>query len=210
MEDDPNPILTSLKILIIGESGVGKSSLLLRFTDDQFDPELAATIGVDFKVKVIDIDGNRVKLQIWDTAGQERFRTLTPSYYRGGQGAILVYDVTSRESFQKVEDWLNELETFSTNHDIKRILVGNKCDKEGERMVSREEGQKCARKYQMMFIESSAKTKEGVQTAFEELVEKIIHTPGLWEATRTGIRVTSADSAAGSAGSGCAGYCSLV
>jgi len=209
MEDDPNPILTSLKILIIGESGVGKSSLLLRFTDDQFDPELAATIGVDFKVKVIDIDGNRVKLQIWDTAGQERFRTLTPSYYRGGQGAILVYDVTSRESFQKVEDWLNELETFSTNHDIKRILVGNKCDKEGERMVSREEGQKCARKYQMMFIESSAKTKEGVQTAFEELVEKIIHTPGLWEATRTGIRVTSTDSAL-SDGSGCAGYCSLV
>ena len=148
MEEDP--ILTNLKILIIGESGVGKSSLLLRFTDDQFDPDQEATIGVDFKVKVIDNNGNKVKLAIWDTAGQERFRTLTPSYYRGAQGAILVYDISSRESFQKVEDWLNELETYSTNHDLIKMLVGNKCDIEGERMVSREEGQKCARKYQVV------------------------------------------------------------
>lgn len=208
MEDDP--VLTNLKILIIGESGVGKSSLLLRFTDDQFDPELAATIGVDFKVKVINIDGNKVKLAIWDTAGQERFRTLTPSYYRGGQGAILVYDVSSRDSFSKVEDWLNELETYSTNNDIKKILVGNKCDKEDERMVTREEGQKCARKYQMMFIEASAKTKEGVQTAFEELVEKIIHTPGLWEASRGHIRVSGTDPAGGQGDGACAGYCSII
>ena len=148
MEEDP--ILTNLKILIIGESGVGKSSLLLRFTDDQFDPDQEATIGVDFKVKVIDNNGNKVKLAIWDTAGQERFRTLTPSYYRGAQGAILVYDISSRESFQKVEDWLNELETYSTNHDLIKMLVGNKCDIQGERMVSREEGQKCARKYQVV------------------------------------------------------------
>merc|ERR1719228_2887836 len=153
--------------------------------------------------------GNRVKLAIWDTAGQERFRTLTPSYYRGAQGAILVYDVASRVSFNKIEDWLTELETYSTNHDLIKMLVGNKCDKEAERMVSREEGQKCARKYQMMFIEASAKTKEGVQTAFEELVEKIIQTPGLWEATRSGIRVTSNDTAVLS-GSGCSGYCSLT
>ena len=138
MEEDP--ILTNLKILIIGESGVGKSSLLLRFTDDQFDPDQEATIGVDFKVKVIDNNGNKVKLAIWDTAGQERFRTLTPSYYRGAQGAILVYDISSRESFQKVEDWLNELETYSTNHDLIKMLVGNKCDKEAERRVTKEEG----------------------------------------------------------------------
>merc|ERR1712181_124796 len=92
-----------------------------------------ATIGVDFKVKVIDNNGNKVKLAIWDTAGQERFRTLTPSYYRGAQGAILVYDISSRESFQKVEDWLNELETYSTNHDLIKMLVGNKCDKEADK-----------------------------------------------------------------------------
>jgi len=209
MEEDP--ILTNLKILIIGESGVGKSSLLLRFTDDQFDAEISATIGVDFKVKVITIDGNKVKLAIWDTAGQERFRTLTPSYYRGGQGAILVYDVTNRESFQKIEDWLNELETYTTNHDMIKMLVGNKCDMEAERVVSKEEGQKCARKYQMMFIEASAKTKEGVQCAFEELVEKVIQTPGLWEACdKRGIRV--APGAGGDEGGqqGCTGYCSLT
>jgi len=209
MEEDP--ILTNLKILIIGESGVGKSSLLLRFTDDQFDPELAATIGVDFKVKVMDQQGNKVKLAIWDTAGQERFRTLTPSYYRGAQGAILVYDVSSRESFTKVEDWLNELETYSTNHDLIKMLVGNKCDKEGERMVSKEEGQKCARKYQMMFIEASAKTKEGVHVAFEELVEKIIQTPGLWAQDRKSIRVAGGGAGEGEGGQGgCGGYCSLL
>jgi len=208
MEEDP--ILTNLKILIIGESGVGKSSLLLRFTDDQFDPELAATIGVDFKVKVMDQQGNKVKLAIWDTAGQERFRTLTPSYYRGAQGAILVYDVSSRESFSKVEDWLNELETYSTNHDLIKMLVGNKCDKEAERMVSKEEGQKCARKYQMMFIEASAKTKEGVHVAFEELVEKIIQTPGLWEAQdKRGIKVASGDGEGEGQGA-CGGYCSVL
>merc|ERR1712029_762652 len=137
---DIGEVLTTLKLLIIGESGVGKSSLLLRFTDDAFDAEQAATIGVDFKVKTITINGDKVKLAIWDTAGQERFRTLTPSYYRGGQGVIVVYDVTNRDSFSKIENWLTELETYSTNLDLVKMLVGNKCDLEsqGERTVSKE------------------------------------------------------------------------
>jgi len=201
---EENSVLTTLKILIIGESGVGKSSLLLRFANDTFDPEISATIGVDFKVKEIDNHGNKIKLAIWDTAGQERFRTLTPSYYRGGQGAILVYDVTSRESFQKIEDWLTELETYSTSPDIKKILVGNKCDMEGERMVSRDEGKNFARRHQMMFIEASAKTKEGVQTAFEELVEKIMLTPSLWESTSR-MQVTKVTDSSGQSSGG--GYC---
>jgi len=184
---DAGEVLTTLKLLIIGESGVGKSSLLLRFTDDAFDPEQAATIGVDFKVKTVKVNGEKVKLAIWDTAGQERFRTLTPSYYRGGQGVIVVYDVTNRESFTKIENWLTELETYSTNQDLVKMLVGNKCDLEshGERTVSKDEGLRTARKHQMMFIEASAKTREGVACAFEELVEKIIQTPQLWETAAT-------------------------
>ncbi|XP_040567510.1 ras-related protein Rab-18-B [Lepeophtheirus salmonis] len=201
-----DPILTSLKLLIIGESGVGKSSLLLRFTEDAFDPDHSATIGVDFKVKTLTVQGNRVKLAIWDTAGQERFRTLTPSYYRGGQGAILVYDVTNRDSFSNVENWLNELDTYATNHDIVKMLVGNKCDLEEKRAISKEEGQKCARKHRMMFIESSAKTREGVQLAFEELVENIIQTPELWEASsnnRINVNSNNNNIQPGS----CTGYC---
>ena len=181
MSFSDDSIITTLKLLIIGESGVGKSSLLLRFTDDLFDPQISATIGVDFKVKTLNVEGNnRVKLAIWDTAGQERFRTLTPSYYRGAQGAILVYDVNSKETFTRLDTWLNELETFSNKPDMVRMLVANKIDK-SDREVSKEEGLKFARKHSMLFIEASAKTKEGVQIAFEELVEKILQTPGLWD-----------------------------
>ncbi|KAF6720380.1 Ras-related protein Rab-18-B [Oryzias melastigma] len=143
MDED---VLTTLKLLIIGESGVGKSSLLLRFTEDTFDPEQSATIGVDFKVKTLAIEGNKAKLAIWDTAGQERFRTLTPSYYRGAQGVILVYDVSRRDSFTKLENWLNELETYTTRNDIVKMLVGNKIDKD-DREVDRNEGLKFARKH---------------------------------------------------------------
>ncbi|KAF6198537.1 hypothetical protein GE061_008285 [Apolygus lucorum] len=181
MEED---VLTTLKILIIGESGVGKSSLLLRFTEDSFNPDQSITIGVDFKTKKLTTEGNTVRLAIWDTAGQERFRTLTPSYYRDAQGAILVYDVTSKQTFTKLDTWLSELDTFSTKSNIVKMVVGNKIDKDG-REVSRDEGIKFARRHATLFIESSAKTQDGVQCAFEELVQKIIQTPGLWESMRS-------------------------
>ncbi|XP_041421773.1 ras-related protein Rab-18 [Xenopus laevis] len=202
MEKD---ILTTLKIIIIGEEMAEACALLLRFTDDTFDPEL--TIGVDFKVKTISVDGNKAKLAIWDTVAQERFRTLTPSYYRGAQGVILVYDVTRRDTFTRLDNWLNELETYCTRNDIVKMLVGNKIDKEN-REVDRNEGLKFATKHSMLYIEASAKTRDGVQCAFEELVEKIIQTPGLWESeTNRGVRLSSEDG--GGTRGLCAGYCSV-
>ncbi|XDV26802.1 hypothetical protein PO909_030433, partial [Leuciscus waleckii] len=165
-------------------------------------------LGVDFKVKTIAIDGNRAKLAIWDTAGQERFRTLTPSYYRGAQGVILVYDVTRRDTFTKLENWLNELETYCTRNDLVKMLVGNKIDKDN-REVDRNEGLKFARKHSMLFIEASAKTRDGVQCAFEELVEKILQTPGLWESSLQNHGVVLSDHEQQRQGA-CGGYCSLV
>ena len=123
---DARDVLTTLKILVIGESGAGKSSLLVQFTDNTFDTKQTATIGVDYKEKLVKINGETVKLAIWDTAGQERFRSLTPSFYRGGQGIIVVYDISNRESFTRVENWLSELEVYSTNQDVVKMLVGNK------------------------------------------------------------------------------------
>ncbi|KAF7328901.1 Ras-related protein Rab-18 [Mycena venus] len=124
----PAPI--NCKLLLIGNSSVGKSSLLLRFSDEQWLPEdeSSATIGVDFRVHKMEVKGKKVKLSIWDTAGQERFRTITSSYYRGAQGIILVYDVSNRESFDALPRWFSELETYVSDKVVK-ILVGNKVDK---------------------------------------------------------------------------------
>ncbi|XP_006868570.1 PREDICTED: ras-related protein Rab-18-like isoform X1 [Chrysochloris asiatica] len=202
-------MLTRLKILIIDKSRVGKYSLPLRFTDDIFDPDLAATIGVDCKVKTISVDGNKDKLAIWDTAGQERFRTLTPSYYRGAQGVIVVYDVTRRGNLVKLDNWLNELETYCMRNDIVNMLVGNKIDKEN-REVDRNEGLKFARKHSMLFIEPSAKTCHGVQCAFEETVEKITQAPGLWESENQNKGVKLLDREEGHGGGACGGYYSVL
>ena len=111
------------KLLLIGDAGVGKSSILLRFTDDAFEEHLASTIGVDFKVKTVTMRGKTLKLTIWDTAGQERFRTLTSSYYRGCHGIILVFDVTDRSSFEHVRMWLDEIELYATSAHAAKLLV---------------------------------------------------------------------------------------
>ncbi|XP_076237652.1 ras-related protein Rab-18 isoform X1 [Calliopsis andreniformis] len=180
MDSLDQDVLTVLKLLMIGESNVGKSSIILRFTEDEFYEKMQSTVGMDYKTKQITIDGNTVKLAIWDTAGQERFRTLTPSYYRDGQGAILVYDVTDRVTFMKLETWLNELNTYCNKTDIVKMVVGNKIDLPN-REVSTEEGLQFARRHQSLYIESSAKTADGIKCCFEELVQKIIQTPGLWD-----------------------------
>ncbi|CAN0893252.1 Ras-related protein RABC1 [Linum grandiflorum] len=169
------------KLLLIGDSGVGKSTLLLSFTSTSFE-ELSPTIGVDFKVKHVTVGGKKLKLAIWDTAGQERFRTLTSSYYRGAQGVIMgsslaigtVYDVTRRETFTNLSDiWAKEIDLYSTNQDCIKMLVGNKVDKESERVVTKKEGVDFAREYGCLFLECSAKTRVNVEQCFEELVLKV-------------------------------------
>ncbi|CAN0926188.1 Ras-related protein RABC2a [Linum grandiflorum] len=173
----------SFKFLLIGDSSVGKSSLLVSFiSTTSVAEDLAPTIGVDFKIKQLTVAGKRLKLTIWDTAGQERFRTLTSSYYRNAQGIILVYDVTRRETFTNLSDvWAKEVELYCTNQDCVKMLVGNKVDKDSDRAVTREEGMELAKEHGCLFLECSAKTRENVEQCFEELALKIMLVPSLLE-----------------------------
>ncbi|KAL8270347.1 hypothetical protein Esti_005734 [Eimeria stiedai] len=195
-----------LKLLLIGDSGVGKSSLLLRFAENKYDEQQLSTIGVDFRVRFLTIDGVRLKLAIWDTAGQERFRTLTSSYYRGAQGIILVYDVGCRESFKNCSHWLQEAEKHGTVPGSVKMIVANKVDT--PRVVSSEEGRQLAAQLGTLFVETSAKTSSNVQRAFEELVTQILVTPSLLANTRpissnTRVVVAAQDTNAESRGSSC-------
>eukprot|EP00754_Rhynchopus_humris_P042982 Rhum_TRINITY_DN2897_c0_g1::Rhum_TRINITY_DN2897_c0_g1_i1::g.8748::m.8748/K07910/RAB18; Ras-related protein Rab-18 len=171
------------KILLVGTSGAGKSSILSRFAEDIFDEELSQTIGVDFKVKYVKDGEQLVKLMIWDTAGQEKFKTLTSSYYRGAHGVIFVYDVTDRSSFDRLGSWMQEVETFKSYPTVAKMLVGNKVDLIGarERMVSEEDGRSFAEEHGMLWLEASAKTSHGVSQAFAELVTKLLDDKDLVE-----------------------------
>lgn len=159
---------TLLKILIIGESAVGKSCLLLRYTSNTFQESFMTTIGVDFKTKFLDINGQNVKLQIWDTAGQDRFKAITKAYFRGAHGILVVFDLSKRETFEKTRIWIDSIrESSSGNIDV--ILVGNKADL--PRQVSEEEAQKLAEEYNLKYYETSAKENNGVDQAFLDLAQ---------------------------------------
>jgi len=161
------------KLVLIGDSGVGKSCLLLRFADDNFTDSYISTIGVDFRFRTITIEKKTVKLQIWDTAGQERFRTITSAYYRGADGIIMVYDVTSSESFDHVEEWLSEVDRYA-NENTSKLLVGNKADLIEEKQVPEETAQRFADKLGISFLETSAKTSTNVDAAFLTMAKELI------------------------------------
>lgn len=162
------------KLLIIGDSGVGKSSLLLRFSDNTFSGTYITTIGVDFKIRTIDVNGEKVKLQIWDTAGQERFRTITSTYYRGTHGVVVVYDVTSGESFANVKRWLHEIDT---NCDVvNRILVGNKDDDPDRKVVLTQDAHKFAEQMGIQLFETSAKENKNVEEMFVAITRLVLQT----------------------------------
>jgi Ras-related protein Rab-8A len=161
-----------IKLLLIGDSGVGKSCLLLRFSEDQFTPSFITTIGIDFKIRTIDMDGKKIKLQIWDTAGQERFRTITTAYYRGAMGILLVYDVCDERSFNNIRTWFQNVEQHATEG-VHKILIGNKCDWTEKRVVSEEQGKALAQELGIPFIETSAKSNINVEEAFFSLARDI-------------------------------------
>ncbi|KAH7636286.1 RAS oncogene family member Rab2 [Dermatophagoides farinae] len=160
------------KYIIIGDTGVGKSCLLLQFTDKRFQPVHDLTIGVEFGARMITIENKQIKLQIWDTAGQEAFRSITRSYYRGAAGALLVYDITRRETFNHLTTWLEDARQHS-NSSMVTMLIGNKCDLESRREVRREEGEAFAREHGLIFMETSAKTAANVEEAFISTAKEI-------------------------------------
>lgn len=160
------------KILIIGNSSVGKTSFLFRYADDSFTSAFVSTVGIDFKVKTVIRREKRMKLQIWDTAGQERYRTITTAYYRGAMGFILMYDVTNEESFNSVQDWVTQIKTYSWDN-AQVILVGNKSDMESDRVVTYDRGKQLADQLGLEFFETSAKENINVKNVFERLVDII-------------------------------------
>ncbi|KAK9138574.1 hypothetical protein Sjap_009168 [Stephania japonica] len=160
------------KVVIIGDSAVGKSNLLSRYARNEFNLHSKATIGVEFQTQSMEIDGKEVKAQIWDTAGQERFRAVTSAYYRGAVGALVVYDISRRTTFESVGRWLEELKTHN-DKTVARILVGNKCDLENIRDISVEEGKSLAEEEGMFFMETSALNSTNVRTAFEMVIKDI-------------------------------------
>ena len=169
-----NPYDYAFKVMLIGDSGVGKTCVLIRFKDGAFlSGSFISTVGIDFRNKTIEVDLKKVKLQIWDTAGQERFRSITHAYYRDAQALLLLYDVGSRKSFENTRAWLSEIKEYAP-HEAVVMLLGNKCDISKERQVKREDGEKLAADYSVPFLETSAKTGMNVDLAFEAAARELI------------------------------------
>ena len=173
------------KLLLIGDSGVGKSCLLLRFADDTYTESYISTIGVDFKIRTIELDGKTIKLQVWDTAGQERFRTITSSYYRGAHGIIVVYDVTDQESFNNVKQWLQEIDRYACEN-VDKLLVGNKCDLTDKKVVEYTSAKAYADQLGISFLETSAKNATNVEEAFMTMSAEIKNRVGPSAAAQPG------------------------
>ena len=162
------------KILLLGDSTVGKTCFLLRYTDDTFLDLHMATIGLDYRLKTMILDDHKiVKVQLWDTAGQDKFRAITRNYYKGARGIILIYDVTNVKSYENIKKWINEIKEEIAEK-VTIVLIGNKIDNEAERKISKEQGEKLASDYNVQFFEASAKTGKGVNESVFYLVQKIV------------------------------------
>ena len=169
---DANGYNMLFKIVLIGESSVGKTNILSKYLNNEFNPNSKATVGVEFGTKNYKIDNNVVKVQIWDTAGQERYRSITSAYYKGAKGCFIVYDITRRSSFDSIDRWLTDLKA-NCDEKITIVLLGNKSDLEEQREVSKDEGQQKAELYKLAFMETSALNGNNIENAFNELINDV-------------------------------------
>ena len=172
MSKDKKEVL--YKILLLGDSSVGKTCFLMRYTDNTFQDIHMSTIGLDYKLKNVQLDdGKMIKIQVWDTAGQDRFRSITKNYYKGAHGIVLIYDITEKKSFANVKNWMDQIKEEVSDR-VTIILVGNKIDDEEHRAVTKEQGESMAKEFNVMFFECSAKTGENIDSTFNDLVKKIV------------------------------------
>ena len=170
MDDEEYTMI--FKIILIGDSGVGKTNLLSRYINDTYSDTTKSTVGVELACKILEINSTKVKIQIWDTAGQERYKSITKSYFKGAKGALIVYDISIKQSFNNVDKWIDDLKEFGEDCTC-ILLVGNKCDLDNIRQVSMDEVRKKAEQYNVGFCETSAKTGKDVDVAFQRLIEEI-------------------------------------
>ena len=170
MEKDNYDFL--FKMILIGDSSVGKSNILLKYLKNEFDQSSKATVGVEFGTKTVEMNDKKIKIQIWDTAGQERYRSITSAYYKGAKGAFIVYDITRRNTFDNIDKWISDLKTNGDNN-ISIMLIGNKSDLNDKREVETNEGIKKSEETKIAFMETSALSGENIIKAFNELIEQI-------------------------------------
>ena len=170
MEDDNYEMM--FKVVLVGDSFVGKTNIMSRYLKNEFHDDSKATVGVEFGSKQFNIDGHTIKAQIWDTAGQERYKAITSAYYKGAKGAFVVYDITRKGSFESVEKWVNDLKA-AADKSLTIILVGNKCDLEDQRQVTKEQGEEKANHLELAFMETSAFSGENLEKAFELMIKQV-------------------------------------
>jgi small GTP-binding protein len=159
----------SLKLVVVGDSGVGKTCILLRYVRNVFDPDTQTTLGVEFMTKIVETEQHRIQLQLWDTAGQELFRSVTRGYYRGSAGAFIVFDITNHDTFDHITRWLHDIREVARS-DVVTVLLGNKGDLAERREVTREEAERLAQANKMKYFETSAKTGQQLKEAIEEVI----------------------------------------
>jgi small GTP-binding protein len=170
MDDEEYKMI--FKIILIGDSGVGKTNLLSRYINGTFSDSTKSTVGVELACKIVEINSTKIKIQIWDTAGQERYKSITKSYFKGAKGALIIYDISIKQSFDNINKWIDDLKEFGDDSTC-ILLVGNKCDLDNIRQVSIDEVKKKAEQYKVGFCETSAKTGKDVDVAFQKLIEEI-------------------------------------